>query len=79
VSATVTPPAPGGTVVLQLHLKERFGWWPVAQRELGKNSSVTFSVPLNRRVSARVVYTLSDGATALATSETFKVAPLGHT
>lgn len=75
VSVVVTPASPGGTVVLQLRLKERFGWWPVAQRKLGKDSRATFAVPLSRRVSARVLLTLPDGATPLATSPTFRVAP----
>jgi plastocyanin len=75
VSALVTPASPGGTVVLQLHLRERFGWWPVAQRKLGKNSRATFRIALPRRVTARVLLTLPDGATPLATSSTFRVAP----
>jgi plastocyanin len=66
--ATVTPASPGATVVLQLYLKERFGWWPVAQRKLGKDSRVVFTPRFGRRVSARVVLTLSDGATVVAKS-----------
>ena len=35
VTATVTPASPGATVVLQLKLKERFGWWPVRTAKTG--------------------------------------------
>ena len=73
ISVSVLPASPGQTVVLQEHLKERFGWWPVAQAKLGKDSRATFMVRGRRRVSARVVLTLPDGATALATGLTLHV------
>src|SRR4051812_34654793 len=41
VVAVVSPAAPHGTVVLQLRLKERFGWWPVASGRLGHDSATT--------------------------------------
>jgi len=75
VSAVVTPAAPGSTAVLQLHLRQRFGWWPVAQAKLDRSSRVRFKVPLGHRVPARVVLTLPDGATILATSPTIAVGP----
>jgi plastocyanin len=65
----VTPAAPGGTVVLQLHLKERFGWWPEVRRRLDENSTARFALHLDRRVNARVALTLPDGATELALSQ----------
>jgi plastocyanin len=73
ITATVAPAAPGATVVLQLYLKERFGWWPVAARKLDQASRASFSLPHHRRVSARVLLTLPDRATALATSEVLKL------
>jgi plastocyanin len=72
---TVTPAAPGGKVVLQLFLPERFGWWPVRQATLGRTSSATFTIHSHRRLRARVRYTLDDGATALATSRIVHVGP----
>ena len=75
VIATVTPPSPGATVVLQLHLRERFGWWPVAQHRVDKSSRTAFTPHIGRRVAARVVLTLPDGATSLATSPTLRVGP----
>jgi hypothetical protein len=76
VSATVAPAAPGATAVLQLRLKERFGWWPVATAKLDKDSRVRFELRRRRGAVARVVLTLPDGATALAVSPTLRVRAL---
>lgn len=75
VTVRVTPASPGATVVLQLHLRERFGWWPVRQVRIGPSSAHTFRVRTTRPVSARVVLTLPDGATPLATSPVVRVRP----
>ena len=71
VTATVAPASPGDTVVLQLHLREHFGWWPVATAQLDAHSRVRFKV--TRRARARVVLTAADGATPLARSREFSV------
>jgi hypothetical protein len=76
VSATVAPAAPGATVVLQLRLKERFGWWPVEQAKLDAQSHVRFMLRRRRGAIARVVMTLPDGATALAVSPALRIRPL---
>ena len=68
VSARVTPASPGETVVLQLHLRRRFGWWPVRRARLDGRSRATFRMSLRHAPPARVVLTLPDGATALARS-----------
>jgi hypothetical protein len=73
LSVTVSPHSPGATVVLQLYLKDRFGWWPVAARRLDKRSHASFSLRYSRPVSARVVLTLPDRATAIATSEMVRI------
>ena len=73
VTARVSPPSPGAVVVLQLHLRERFGWWPVHRVRLNGDSAAAFRVRLQRRVKARVVLTLGDGATVLATSPVVRV------
>ncbi len=65
VTVHVTPPG-NGIVVLQLHLRERFGWWPVRRARL-HGGHATFSLK-TRKVRARVVLTLADGATPLAIS-----------
>jgi plastocyanin len=68
VSVRVTPAGHGGTVVLQLRLRERFGWWPVARARLDRRGRARFALKTPRRVRARVVLTLADGATPLAVS-----------
>jgi plastocyanin len=75
VSAAVAPASPGATVVLQLRLKERFGWWPVARAKVDHHSRARFSLRLSRRYPARVALTLADGATQLALSRTLQVGP----
>jgi plastocyanin len=73
VSASVTPPSPHVSAVLQLRLADRFGWWPVARGELDHHSQVRFSLARGRRHRARVVLTLDDGATITAKSRVFRV------
>jgi plastocyanin len=73
VDARVTPASPGATVVLQLNLKEHFGWWPTRTLKLDSRSRVRFSLPRGRKVSGRVLLTASDGATELARSTTFRL------
>jgi hypothetical protein len=72
----VTPASPGATIVVQLHLRERFGWWPVRQVKLRSESGATFRLRLARPVSARAVLTLPNGVTPLATSPTVRVGPV---
>ena len=51
VRVSVRPAAPRATVVLQLNLRERFGWWPVQQKKLDGSSRASFLVrpPYGRR------------------------------
>jgi plastocyanin len=67
VRVRVTPPG-RGTVALQLRLRERFGWWPVRRAALDARGRARFVLATPRRVRARVVLTLEDGATLLAVS-----------
>jgi plastocyanin len=73
VDARVAPASPGAPVVLQLRLSQRFGWWPVARARLDHHSRARFGLKLAHRYPARVVLTLADGATALATSRTLRI------
>lgn len=77
-SAIVAPGSPGATVVLQLHLRDRFGWWPVARARLDGASRARFALTLRHATRARVVLTLRDGYTPLAVSPTLKVARLAR-
>lgn len=78
VSAGVTPASPGTTAVLQLRLPERFGWWPVRRTRLDAQSRARFRIALRRRVPARVVLTLPDGATVLAESKVLALGARRH-
>jgi plastocyanin len=73
IDAAVTPASEGATVVLQLKLKEHFGWWPVKVAKLGASSRVRFTLDRGRKVQARVLLTASDAATELARSSTFRL------
>ena len=73
VDAVVTPASPGARVVLQFRIRERFGWWPVARAKAGRDGRARFVVPVGRKVPARVVLTLADGATVLAKTATFSL------
>jgi plastocyanin len=75
ITATATPASPGATVVLQLYLPERFGWWPVRRAKLDAASQARFRLHLRRTVRARVRLTLPDGATPLAESAAVRVGP----
>lgn len=73
VTAHVAPAEPGGHVVLQLRLRDRFGWFPVAVATLDRNSDAVLRTTVRRRTPARVRYTLPDDATPLAESRTIHV------
>jgi hypothetical protein len=73
ITTRVTPAAPGGHVVLQLFLHDRFGWWPVQRARLDRSSTARFSLRPGRRVAARVLLTLPDGATPLAVTRTVRL------
>jgi plastocyanin len=75
VRVRVTPSSPGAVVVLQLRQRRHFGWWPVTRERIDRRSRATFSVPVTRRTRARVVLTLADGATVLASSPVLRVGP----
>jgi plastocyanin len=73
VAVLVTPPSRGATVVLQMRLRERFGWWPVRSKRLDRFSQVRLRVWRRRAATMRVVMTLRDGATPLAISPVVRV------
>jgi plastocyanin len=71
VAVTVTPPDPGATVVLELLLRERFGWWPVKRTRLDYLSRADFRVHGPAR--ARVMLVDRDGWTPLVTSRAVRL------
>lgn len=78
LSVRVTPAAPGGMVMLQLNLREHFGWWPVVRGRLDAGARAHFAVRRSGRTRARVVLTLPDGWTQLALSPTVTVGARGR-
>jgi hypothetical protein len=63
IAVWVTPSAPGATVVLELHLRERFGWWPTVWHHLDYLSRASFKV--RGPALARVELVDRDGWTPL--------------
>jgi plastocyanin len=68
VRAHVVPARPHGRVVLELRLRDRFGWWPVRRGRLDARSRASFRLGGRVRAPARVRLVLPDWATPLATS-----------
>jgi hypothetical protein len=75
VRVRVVPGSPGATVVLQLRLREHFGWWPVRHVKLDMHSRARFSLRLEHKVRARVVLTAADGVTPLVRSAVLRLTP----
>jgi hypothetical protein len=71
VSVRVVPPNPYGRVMLELRLRERFGWWPQRFKRLDYLSRASFRV--SRRVRARVSLVDKDRWTRLAISPVVRV------
>jgi plastocyanin len=70
LTVRVAPAAAGEPVVLQLRLRDRFGWWPVGRARLDHHSMARFVVRRRVAAPARVLLTLPDEATELARSRT---------
>ena len=74
INVRANPTTPGARVVLQLKLRERFGWWPVARARLDKRSQARFRLRSDQRgVPARVVLVAPDWATVLNESRVLKL------
>jgi len=66
IAFTVTPSAPYAPVLVEVYLRERFGWWPVSRGKADYVSEGEVRIPRPARV--RVVLVDSDGWTPIATS-----------
>lgn len=73
VSVAADPAAPGARVVLQLKLRERFGWWPVDRARLDRRSRARFTVRGHRGAPVRAVLVGPDWATALSQSRVRRI------
>ena len=73
VSFTITPSAPYSRVLVEVYLRERFGWWPVAS---GRADYVSEGeVRIRRPARVRVVLVDKDGWTPVATSPVVVLRP----
>jgi plastocyanin len=66
VGFSVTPSAPYAPVLVEVYLRERFGWWPVASARTDYVSEG--DVRIRRPARVRVVLVDKDGWTPIATS-----------
>jgi plastocyanin len=73
VRVSTRPAQPRARVVLQLRLRERFGWWTVARGRLDGRSRARFLLRRRGTVRARVAVVGADWATLLAVSPPMRV------
>ena len=73
VSVRTIPPNPYGRVMLELRLRDRFGWWPQQFKRLDYLSRASFRV--HRRARVRVSLVDKDGWTRRAISRVVRVRP----
>jgi plastocyanin len=66
IRVSVTPSSPYARILVEVYLRERFGWWPVSRYRLDYISQADVSIERPARV--RVVLVDRDGWTPLATS-----------
>jgi plastocyanin len=71
VHVELKPSAPYARVRLEIRLRERFGWWPAAVKQLDYISEADFRAPPGARV--RVVMVDRDAWTPLATSRELRL------
>jgi hypothetical protein len=77
IDVRARPAAPRTRVVLELRLRERFGWWPVRQARLDRRSRARFTLRGYAGVPARVVSVGPDWATVLSKSRVLKLTSRG--
>jgi plastocyanin len=73
IDVRARPASPGTRVVLQLKLRERFGWWPAARARLDRRSRARFRLRGHAGVPVRVVSVGPDWATLLSESPVLRL------
>ncbi len=73
IDVRARPASPGTRVVLQLKLRERFGWWPAARARLDRRSRARFTLRGHAGVPVRVVSVGPDWATVLSESRVLRL------
>jgi plastocyanin len=72
VAVSVTPAAPYAPFLIEVYLRERFGWWPVARGETDYVSEAQIHIR-QRPARVRIVLVDKDGWTPLATSRVVRL------
>jgi plastocyanin len=73
IDVRARPVSPGTRVVLQLKLRERFGWWPAARARLDRRSRARFTIRGHAGVPVRVITVGPDWATVLSESRVLRL------
>jgi hypothetical protein len=73
IRVRAVPASPGARVVLQVHLRERFGWWPLRRARLDRRSRARLSVRGHPGARARVVPVGADWATPVGEPVAFRL------
>jgi plastocyanin len=73
VLVAARPATPGGRIVVQVKLRERFGWWPVSRARLDRRSRARLLVRGYAGRPARAVLVGPDWATPLSASRPRKL------
>ena len=73
IDVRARPASPGTRVVLELRLRERFGWWPVARARLDRRSHAQLHGSRHAGVPVRVVTVGADWATVLSKSRVLRL------
>ena len=73
IDVRARPASPGTRVVLELKLRERFGWWPAARARLDRRSRARFTLRGHAGVPVRVVTVGPDWATVLSASRVLRL------
>ena len=67
IDVSVSPSDPYAKLLVEVYLRERFGWWPVRRATLDYVSEA--AIPVRRPARVRVVLVDTDGWTPIATSK----------
>jgi plastocyanin len=71
VSVSVTPAAPYAPLLVEVYLRERFGWWPIRRARLDYLS--TAEIRVHRPARVRIVMVDTDGWTPIAVSRALEL------
>jgi Copper binding proteins, plastocyanin/azurin family len=73
VTVSANPVTPGARIVLEVNLRERFGWWPARRARLDRRGRASILVHGYGRARARAVLVGRDWATPLNETRTFRL------